>query len=1000
MTLELSDKFKDELKKGENKPAVLVYLGESDLENEQSTQSDWAANTSETQVDYNSEPGFVRLGPATAPNETQTTTDAQATIITAAGAGYTAENTLHQSFQQTTGGSRQINSVIFRFNNTFPPVTVSVTCSIYSGYPFTGFLGQQTQTYVVDGTFGLAFLFYDNNIFLEDSTEYWFVISANGGQSDTGTLELDYNTAGGYANGQLNSRTSLGVDSLNIGDADFTMIQQSTNYYQTSGSITTQVMNLGETPTVDGEWILKDSNTSNTTLTYNGWGSTDNFSASNVDLGAIVDGDAITGTKYQYYKVVATFGTTNQSETPLLNSVAVNFTTYLKFSDRLSLGYEPSVKTIGSLTTKIDDFEESSVGQMSITMGLTEIVSNYLYSAYPKNRPVKIKIGFDESDWTEDDFINFYWGAIQDYKINSNNDILITVRDNTNDFSVTVPREEHTVGGPYAAPTYTSITAAAEHPADIALEIIQTHLDVRDSKIDTESFSALATALSGWAVTRTITGDGAISANTLLNELRILMTSYLIPLPTGKVKIAQYNKMSNTGELVQQQFTSVIEDVRRLWSDGTYLYSVNGDEGIASFLINTDGTLTFVDSDDQGGSYVDIFGNDDFIFCACGLSGIRSYTASNGILTYKNVDLQGGAAQYKAVWADENFVYATDQVHGFMSYTVDANGAFTFIDNDIQAITNDKIWGDGSFIYIASGGTGVMSYSVDAGGNLTHIATNDQGDIYQDVYGDGTFLYCANDTGGMLSYSVSSAGAFTFIDRSDPGGTMEAVFCKNGVIYGSVGDSIGSTVNGLSTFTVDYSGNLYNVDYQILDDQTGISSGLWVDDNYAYMASILSGIYTYTIIEPDHLTDNDFIDTLSYDGNADSLINKVFTETDYNTGTEAYDHIYITYNSTSVSNYNQTAEKKISDQWTLDAQAAQIGTMGTNIVGRYANPKAILSGTMDANNIKYEVNDHVFITTTQWPSSDFAGCVKKRFQIINKNVNWQKGTIKFKFLEV
>ena len=208
------------------------------------------------------------------------------------------------------------------------------------------------------------------------------------------------------------------------------------------------------------------------------------------------------------------------------------------------------------------------------------------------------------------------------------------------------------------------------------------------------------------------------------------------------------------------------------------------DSGVvtAVFPATLSGTLTHIDSDDQGGKAYGVWGDGSFIYLANGLVGIHSYSVDgSGNLTHIDSDNPGGFSL--GVWGDGSFIYLANEGGGIHSYSVDGSGNLTHIDSDDQGDLAYDVWGDGSFIYLANRGGGIHSYSVDGSGNLTHIDSDNPGDLAYGVWGDGSFIYLANWEGGIHSYSVDGSGHLTWIDSDDPGDSAEGVWGDGSFIY-------------------------------------------------------------------------------------------------------------------------------------------------------------------------------------------------------------------------
>ncbi len=304
----------------------------------------------------------------------------------------------------------------------------------------------------------------------------------------------------------------------------------------------------------------------------------------------------------------------------------------------------------------------------------------------------------------------------------------------------------------------------------------------------------------------------------------------------------EYVYSRDVSNVTNGNLTSVDSDdqggeARNVWGDGKFVYLANGTAGLHVYSVDTNGNLTHVDSDDQGGIAEDVWGDGNFIYLANNTTGLLSYSvASSGVVTH--IDTLGSVGTVENVWGDGKFIYTANNSDGLYSYSVDANGNLSNIDSDDQGGEARDVWGDGDFIYLANGTQGLLSYSVDANGNLRYIDSDDQGDLALGVWGDGDFIYVTNDTGGLRTYSVDNAGNLTYIDSDDPGDFAFGVWGDGKFIY------LANHSGGLHTYSVDASGNLTRIDS---DDQGDQAWGVWGDGKFVYLANYTGGLRTYSI---------------------------------------------------------------------------------------------------------------------------------------------------------
>jgi 6-phosphogluconolactonase (cycloisomerase 2 family) len=343
-----------------------------------------------------------------------------------------------------------------------------------------------------------------------------------------------------------------------------------------------------------------------------------------------------------------------------------------------------------------------------------------------------------------------------------------------------------------------------------------------------------------------------------------------------------------------------------VWGDGIFIYAACDFEGLRSYGVTrekgnfastanivsditdpaiTVGNFEFLDQDNQGtAAYLDVWGDGNFIYTACHLEGLRSYSVNeSGILTHIDSNVAYPGDSYSAVWCDANFIYAAtgdylisysvdgsgyltveDSVtalftgykdvcgdgsfiftanmgttYGLRSHTVDGAGEITF-KNNLQAGAGIGIWCDGNFIYVV-GTNGIRSFTVDGNGDLTHKDSDNQGGgVYRSVWGDGNFIYVICDD-GVRTYSVDGIGNLTHIVFNLDGagsGSEKGIWGDGNLIY------IGTGSNGIRSFTVDGAGNLTLLDS---DDSYGNNyRGVWGDGTFIYACA--DGLISYKII--------------------------------------------------------------------------------------------------------------------------------------------------------
>jgi hypothetical protein len=310
-------------------------------------------------------------------------------------------------------------------------------------------------------------------------------------------------------------------------------------------------------------------------------------------------------------------------------------------------------------------------------------------------------------------------------------------------------------------------------------------------------------------------------------------------------------------------------------------YSVTNIEFTGSYRI---AKFVFKDADSQSGENVTgIWADDSFVFAACSLDGLRTYSVDGaGVFTALDAHNQTPGESYNAVWSDGNYIYVGSS-GDLLSYSVDgagnltyrhsvsalftgyndvcgdgtyifstnmgttaglrshsvADGVLTYLSN-VVAGAGLSMHFDGTFIFVATA-TGLRSFSINSGTGATTLEdTDDQGGIYREVWGDGEFIYAQTDE-GIISHSVDGSGNITFISSNPDGKATsgEAGLWGDGnFIY------TGCSAEGIKSFSRDGAGNLTLVD---TDDQGGQYGDVYGDGNFVYVCSSNS-ILSYQVI--------------------------------------------------------------------------------------------------------------------------------------------------------
>ena len=255
-----------------------------------------------------------------------------------------------------------------------------------------------------------------------------------------------------------------------------------------------------------------------------------------VSVGTIVDGDPITDLQ-QYWRVRANFtSNTNRDETPTLHSIKADFSTYKTFTDSRRIArennYEMGLMPISGISSEINDFKESTIGQITPMLDFNESVSKYLYGKYPKNKIVIVLIGFDDPAFPVSDFLEFFRGQVVDYNITRDDKVALITQAFQVEWNKKVPETWEDTGD--------DVTWTDMHPTDVMLDIIRNYMTVRDSKIVASSFAEVKALIPSYTVTLTITKN-PVEASKLMEQLRLLTGCYFLPRSDGKIKIKRFD---------------------------------------------------------------------------------------------------------------------------------------------------------------------------------------------------------------------------------------------------------------------------------------------------------------------------------------------------------------------------------------------------------------------------------------------------------------------------
>ena len=506
-------------------PDILALIEDKTLSAEKTTQTDWSNNTAENQVDYAS--AIVDSG------------DVIIDIIgTAYGVGGDAWRPSEgyanaQGFQiQTENGYLDFVDLYLMTDSGAGVYKVNIM-NDSSGSP--GSVIATVVTENIDDAFTgwVRFDFSSQNILLLHSTQYYAIAEST---ASSGTNDVHWRadmTSAGYAYGSFWEDTGSWFEYPNA-DAFFRAV---TRNYLSTGSLTTDNIDIGEVPTETGEWAIIDVTPDDTSLTYTAeYSTTGAWGGEEVSIGGIIDGQVMTDLK-RYWRVTATFAaSTTREDTPILQSIKADYTTYRKFNQIKDLGYEALVMEMSSLTSKVDFFEAASIGKISVKISMTSGVSAWIYADTLFNKIVRVKLGYVHPGLTELDYIDYFTGAVDDWDV-GDGVLNLQLKDLSKDWKLPVPSKWEDTGD--------DVIYTSQHPIDVILDIFQNKIIVRDSGVLFDSFGIVKAATSGYKVTRTITGK-VEDAKKLVEQLRVLLFAFYLPRGDGKIGIKQFDKTEAT----------------------------------------------------------------------------------------------------------------------------------------------------------------------------------------------------------------------------------------------------------------------------------------------------------------------------------------------------------------------------------------------------------------------------------------------------------------------
>jgi len=117
-------------------------------------------------------------------------------------------------------------------------------------------------------------------------------------------------------------------------------------------------------------------------------------------------------------------------------------------------------------------------------------------------------------------------------------------------------------------------------------------------------------------------------------------------------------------------------------------------------------------------------------------------------------ETQDDGGIYKQVWGDDSYIYTTCSGEGIRAYSFDGS-SFSLEDTQYDGDYYQDVWGDGTYVFVANMNDGLRAYSFD-GATFTLKDTQDDGGYYTGVWADDSYIFTACTADGLRAYSFNS----------------------------------------------------------------------------------------------------------------------------------------------------------------------------------------------------------------------------------------------------
>jgi hypothetical protein len=316
-----------------------------------------------------------------------------------------------------------------------------------------------------------------------------------------------------------------------------------TKFVPTATSIIkTSTIDFEASPADPVLFSVDDIKSAGVSITYEAFA--DDFSPPTTSRGVIVDGDAIGSVGYRYYRILATFSSSNGAVGELAEIVLSGgdqtsrlFSTH---RDLPTVGAAPllPMNPVGTLSSKIELDKPTSVGEIGVKMLWTKEVGDLIATGYLRNKAVQVKHGF--VGLAESEFETIFTGSWANYTADHRKmEISVSTQNVLRRFmKVKLPRETFNASG---VKSTVPLVFSADNAVQVILDLVD-ELGIPDRYIDRTTIEGLrdgALAGSEYNVTRTLTTP--VEAWKLVHELATLCGCFVVVLPSGKMTLTQYD---------------------------------------------------------------------------------------------------------------------------------------------------------------------------------------------------------------------------------------------------------------------------------------------------------------------------------------------------------------------------------------------------------------------------------------------------------------------------